>query len=86
MPPKAKRWCPNDTTPLADLVELEGVIDIDNPAHLTLPFIEKVRLNHLRHFTAKNFCNNYQKVLRDYCLGVEHEGAKHNNREGMKIY
>ena len=86
MPPKAKRWCPNDTTPLADLVELEGVIDINNPAHLTLPFIEKVRLNHFRHFTAKNFRNNYQKVLRDYCLGVEHEGTRHRNQEGMKIY
>ena len=77
------RWSEFDTTRLAELIESEGVIDTNNPVHLTLPFIEKVRNNHFQQFTKKNFRTNYRNKLRAYCIGaVELNGARRRNREG----
>jgi hypothetical protein len=85
-PPTVKKWGPVDANRLAELIELEGVIDLDDPAHLTLPYIDQIRLDHFRHFAAKNFRLNYRNKLRDYCLGEELDGARRRIRDGKSIY
>lgn len=81
------RWNNADTKRLAQLIEEEGVIDTDNPAHKTLPFIDKVRSDHFQQFNKKNFCLNYRNKLRDYLLGaVELSGARRRNSEGKKSF
>lgn len=77
------RWADKDTTRIGELIESEGVIDIDNPVHHTADFIEKVRSDHFPQFTKKNFRTNYRNQVRDYSFGdVELKGARRRNNEG----
>jgi len=46
IPPSAKKWGPIDTNRLAELIKVEGVIDIEDPAHLSISYIEQIRVNH----------------------------------------
>ena len=46
LPPSAKKWGRKETQRIAQLIEDEGVIDLEDPAHLTIPYIEKIRLEH----------------------------------------
>ena len=86
LPPSAKKWGRKETQRIAQLIEDEGVIDLEDPAHLTIPYIEQIRLEHFRHFTAKNFRINYRNKLRDYCFGGELEGARRRNGEGKRLF
>jgi hypothetical protein len=40
------RWSDEDTARIGELIESEGVIDINNPLHHTADFIKKVRRDH----------------------------------------
>ena len=86
IPPSAKKWGPIDTNRLDELIEVEGVIDIEDPAHLSISYIEQIRVNHFQHYTAKNFCLNYQNKLRDYCFRGEFDGARRHNGEGKRLF
>jgi hypothetical protein len=86
LPPSAKKWGRKETQQIAQLIEEEGEIDLEDPARLTVPYIEQIRLKHFRHFTAKNFRLNYRNKLRDYCFGGELEGARRRNGEGKRLF
>ena len=38
----------------------EGIVDIEVPDHLTLPYIDQIREDYFCHFIPKNFCTNYR--------------------------
>ena len=80
-PPSAKKWGPKDTERRAEPIEVERVIDLDDSAHLTIPYIEQIRVDHFRHFKAKNIHINYWNKLRDYCFGREFDGTRQLNGE-----
>ena len=86
LPPSANKWGRKKTQRIAELIKDKGEIDLEDPAHLTIPYIEQIRLEHFRHFTAKNFCLNYRNKLRDYCFGEELEGAQRRNRESKRLF
>jgi hypothetical protein len=71
------RWAHADTARIGELIELEGVIDVNNPLHHTVDFIKKVRRDHFPQFTEKNFRTNYRNKVREYEFGdVELKGAR----------
>ena len=77
------RWAHADTARIGELIELEGVIDVNNPLHHTVDFIKKVRRDHFPQFTEKNFRTNYRNKVREYEFGdVELKGARRRNKEG----
>ena len=77
------RWSDRDTQRIGELIELEGVIDVEDPAHLTVDYIEKVRSNHFKQFDKKNFREVYRKKVRGYCLGeIELKGARKEKSKG----
>ena len=77
------RWGDRDTERIGELIELEGVIDVDDPAHLTNNYIEKVRSNHFKQFEKKNFRVQYRNKVRGYCLGeIELKGARKEKSKG----
>ena len=53
------RWGDRDTQRIGELIELEGVIDVEDPAHLTVDYIEKVRSNHLKQFDNRRTSVKY---------------------------
>jgi hypothetical protein len=78
---KAKSWSLLDTERLIEL-ENEGVIDVNDPLHLSKDYIEKIRFDHFRHFLYKNFKRNYKDKLRDYCFAGEYlDGARRKGKE-----
>ena len=64
MPPKvkAKKWAQIDKDRLAELIET-GIVDIEVPDHLTLPYIDRIRDEYFRHFIPRNFRTNYRAFV-----------------------